>query len=133
MVKKHWSANIKRASKDRRTAPDGEVFDSLAEMRHYMALKIMEKAGEICNIRRQVAYPLILPDGTHILTPTGKTAKYTADFVFDKIIRGYANGVFSDGYDEVILEVKGHHTKDSVFRIAVFEAIYKKKVTIKKV
>ena len=38
---------------------DGIVFDSRKEARRYSELKILEKAGEIENLRRQVKFLLI--------------------------------------------------------------------------
>lgn len=38
---------------------DGEAFDSKKEYRRYCELKLLEKAGEISNLERQVEYELI--------------------------------------------------------------------------
>lgn len=41
------------------TAPDGQIFDSTKEHRRYCELQILERAGRITNLRRQVTYELI--------------------------------------------------------------------------
>lgn len=38
---------------------DGEVFDSIKERDRYAELKLLERAGEISNLRRQVKFVLI--------------------------------------------------------------------------
>lgn len=41
-----------------RRVVDGETFDSKGELTRYMALRLMQKAGEIQNLRRQVKIAL---------------------------------------------------------------------------
>lgn len=64
---------------------DGFQFDSQHEADTWMMLRSREKAGDISELRRQVAFPLFVPvigaDGK----PTGvicECAAYIADFVF---------------------------------------------------
>jgi len=108
------------ASKADRTA-DGIVFASKAEMLRYADLQMMEKAGVIRRLRRQVAYPLER-GGIVILTSKGRVAKYTPDFVYEE----------RDGkiWREIIEDVKGAKTRESELRIAVFEALYSRRVKI---
>lgn len=71
---------------------DGEIFDSRREFRRFTELKILEKAGEITNLKRQVPFVIIPehrePDTTgprggvrkgRLIEPA---AKYIADFVY---------------------------------------------------
>lgn len=120
MTKKSWTTRYKKASRERRTTADGEFFASLAEKKFYERRLDEQRKGFIRDLQRQVKYPLILPNGVPILTPKGKTAKYTADFVFTD----------SESGKEVIAEVKGFMTEAARLRISVFEAIYQKSVTI---
>ena len=80
------------------TAPDGEVFDSKKEYQRYCMLKLMERAGKVKNLRRQVTFELIpaqrepstevykagpqkgLPKPGAIIE---KPVKYVADFVYE--------------------------------------------------
>jgi hypothetical protein len=78
----------------------GEVtFDSKKEAQRYMELQLLERAGEITDLRRQVKFELM---GQHrpLYTRTGRKMKYTADFAY-----------VEDGV-EVIEECKGHRTRD---------------------
>ena len=42
-----------------KTVYDGITFDSRKEARRYAALKLLERAGEISDLRTQVKYELI--------------------------------------------------------------------------
>lgn len=85
----------------------GEVtFDSKKEAQRFMELQLLERAGEITDLRRQVKIDLM---GQHrpLYTRTGRKMKYTADFAY-----------VEDGV-EVIEECKGHWTRDFEVRYAV--------------
>lgn len=43
---------------NRKTVVDGLTFDSAAEARRWGELRLLERAGEIRDLRRQVRYPL---------------------------------------------------------------------------
>lgn len=118
-MKKSWHQNFKRASKESRTYK-GITFHSLKELTVYKKLELLEMAGEIKNLRRQVPHELILPDGTPIYTPKKRYAKYTSDFEYYDVRSG----------ENVIADVKGYEDKTSALRISVFEAISKNKVKI---
>lgn len=58
---------------------DFERFDSKGEAKRYMQLRLLQRAGEISELRRQVVFPLFT------LTDLGKPvrfADYVADFVY---------------------------------------------------
>lgn len=64
------------------TAIDGIRFDSRKEANRFYQLRLLERAGEISNLRRQVEYELIPAQKT----PAGRAVrpvKYVADFVYD--------------------------------------------------
>lgn len=116
-----------------RTDSDGTVFDSKGELARWKKLQLWQMAGEIRNLRRQVKFDLILPDGTPILTKTGKTMSYTADFVYERLSELRDPCAGDDGlprWQEVIEDYKGFIGRVEELRIAVFEAIYNKKVTL---
>ena len=41
------------------TAPDGQVFDSQKEYNRWCELRLLERAGRISDLKRQVSYELI--------------------------------------------------------------------------
>lgn len=83
---------------------DGMVFDSKKELKRWQELKLLQRAGEIMELKRQVPFRL-LPSQR---TPTGATVRevvYIADFTYrDK------RGAF------VIEDVKGFRTKDYILK-----------------
>lgn len=94
---------------------NGETFDSMKELRRWRDLKLLEKAGEITELRRQVSFELLPnqrePDK---IGPRGgikkgriieRKAVYVADFVYkDRAGR------------EVIEDCKGMRTKDYILK-----------------
>ena len=57
-----------------KTIIDGVTFDSKAEAKRWHELRMLERAGHIERLERQVKFPLVV-DGVHIAT-------YRADFVY---------------------------------------------------
>ena len=81
---------------NRKVELDGEKFDSVAERDRWVSLRLMERAGAIQSLRRQVRFHLSGSDGSHV-------CDYIADFVYRR------------GAGVVIEDVKGVVT--DVFRI----------------
>lgn len=92
---------------------DGMKFDSKKELRCWRELKLMEKAGEIRDLERQVPFLLIV---------NGKTiGKFTADFVWqERCARDYS-------WVKVVADAKSPPTrKETAYRLRkkIFEAQY---------
>ena len=93
---------------------DGMTFDSVKEYRRFCELSLLQKAGAITELRRQVEYELIPaqrePDtvGVRGGVKKGKTielaVKYVADFVYKE------NG------KEIVEDTKGFKTKDYIIK-----------------
>lgn len=104
---------------NKKVVVDGQVYDSKKEYRRWCDLSLLERAGVIANLRRQVEYVLI-PDqrgrstGTYKKGPKkgqekpGKLLErkvvYIADFVYEK-----------DG-ETIVEDSKGLRTKDYVIK-----------------
>lgn len=84
---------------NRKITVDGEIFDSKKEYRRFCELSLLERAGEITDLRRQVAYEL-LPSQRVGGKVAERPAKYIADFVYKE------NG------QEVVEDTKGFRTAD---------------------
>lgn len=77
------------------TAPDGQKFDSVKEFHRWGMLRLLERAGRISDLKRQVKYQLIpKQDGE-------RACYYVADFTYyenGKLVaedcKGYATEVF---------------------------------------
>lgn len=60
---------------------NGIVFDSRKEVRRYIELKMLERAGEISDLQRQVKYNLI-PAQKQGKKTIERACDYYADFVY---------------------------------------------------
>lgn len=91
---------------NRKIQYDGMTFDSKKEFSRYCELKILEKAGEIKDLRRQVKYVLVpsLKDERGKLIE--REVSYKADYVYFDC---KAN-------NEVVEDVKGFRTKEYILK-----------------
>ena len=97
-----------------KTTVEGMTFDSKKEANRYLELRLLEKAGEITDLRCQVEYELIPAQyGPDVVTPRGivkrgplieRAVKYKADFVYN------------DSGETVVEDVKGFRTKDYILK-----------------
>lgn len=88
-----------------------EKFSSKREARRWADLQMLQRGGEIRNLRRQVKIALI-GKSDMIRTPTGRIANYVADFVYFDCHTGC----------EVIEDSKGFRTKDYLLKKAILAA-----------
>jgi len=83
------------------------IWDSNKEYNRYCELRLMQRAGEISNLRRQV--PFILQDkqsGIRAIT-------YIADFVYDEL--GGNLVVVEDVKSEITKKIPGYRIKKKMF------------------
>lgn len=119
-----WHQQFRRSSREDRTDADGILHASVEEKMRWAKLSFDQKLGLIRNLKRQVHFPLVIDEHRAVRTPTGKIARYTPDFTYERLQGGE--------WVEVIEDHKGFMDKVADLRIAVFEAIYQKKVSINK-
>ncbi|MEE2635499.1 MAG: DUF1064 domain-containing protein [Pseudomonadota bacterium] len=97
---------------ERTTTADGITHDSKTEAQRWEQLKLLQAAGEICGLRRQVAIGLVGRDGP-IMTDSGKQQRvYKADFVYVDNALGIT----------VIEDRKGHETEVFNLKKAILAA-----------
>lgn len=103
----------------RKITVDSETFDSKKEYRRFCELSLLERAGEITNLQRQVKFVLIpaqYEEYERYSTKTGKRLKngrrvverecsYIADFVY----KNYAG-------ETVVEDTKGFRTTDYIIK-----------------
>lgn len=87
----------------KRTELDGYQFASKAEAKRYAELKLLEKAGEIRNLRLQSRFPLYVR--------SIQVADYVADFVYQKS----QDATIPLEWADVVEDVKGVRT--AVYRL----------------
>ena len=98
----------------RKTTFDGITFDSASEASRYAELNMLEKNGEITDLRRQV--PFVLLDDYVISGKKKRGIKYVADFVYCE-----------DGIEH-IEDVKGCLTPVYKLKKKMFESRYGKTI-----
>lgn len=100
--------HIVRKYRNKPTTFAGIQFDSKREASRYQALRLLERNGEVRNIRRQVTYNLVVE---------GKlVCKYRADFVYEELRKGV--------WAEVVEDVKGYRTPMYRLKKKLLKAIY---------
>lgn len=109
------------------TASDGNVFDSVKEARRWEQLLLLQKAGKINSLQRQVAYELLpnqyetyerysksgkrLKDGTRLVE---RKVEYVADFVYTDAEIGML----------IVEDTKGVKTKDYIIKRKLLYAVH---------
>lgn len=78
---------------NKKTELDGIVFDSKAEAKRYSQLRMLERAGQISDLQRQVKFELVR--GVRLYGRSRPAIKYIADFVYNQ------------GGHQVVEDVKG--------------------------
>ena len=94
-----------------RITVDGITFDSKREAKRWAELKLLEQAGEIIDLRRQVVVPLEGRDGP-LLARKGRQMRITVDFGYVEVATGLS--IYEDA--------KGMPTRDYEVRRAVAAA-----------
>lgn len=89
---------------NRKKMLDGLTFDSTREARRYQDLALMQKAGQIIDLRRQVPYPIRI-NGIHV-------CDWLADFVYRQQNR------------IIVEDCKGHKTDIYKLKKKMVEAEY---------
>lgn len=92
---------------------DGETFDSKKEYRRYCELKLLERAGEIRNLERQVKYVLI-PSQRIDGKVVERECSYIADFKYQDARSG----------ELIIEDTKGVKTKDYIIKRKLMLSVY---------
>ncbi len=87
-----------------KTKLDGIVFDSRKEARRFPELKLMEKAGLISNLQRQVRIELIPAQKDE----NGKVIERRVDYIADFVYQQNGQTVYED--------TKGKRTPDYIIK-----------------
>ena len=99
-----YRSDIRPAAKygNRKITIDGQTFDSRKEYRRYAELRLLEQAGVITDLRRQVRFALL--PAQHVGGRTERAVSYIADFVYQ-----------TDGMT-VVEDTKGVRTKEYILK-----------------
>lgn len=83
---------------------DGQIFDSKKEANRYKELRLLEKAGEIKDLSRQVKFVLIPSQRDENGKVVERECSYKADFTYE------------EGIKTVVEDVKGYRTKEYIIK-----------------
>ena len=111
-----WTSYKTPKYRNKKVEIDGIVYDSKKEAKRHQELLLLEKAGAISNLQRQVKYVLIPaqrePDtiGARGGVRKGKLIErecsYVADFVYIDTTKG----------EQIVEDTKGFRTKDYIIK-----------------
>lgn len=101
---------------------DGEWYDSLHEYQRYRELLLLQRAGKISDLERQVPFELIPAQYEYI--PTGEFFKRGERNGQEKVKRiclehsvvYYADFVYTEDGKKVVEDAKGVRTKDYIIK-----------------
>lgn len=96
---------------------DGETFDSKKEYRRYRELLLLEKAGQISDLQRQVKF-LLIPTQYEHFKRFGKNGKELTPGkrVVEKECAYYADFVYTENGKDVVEDTKGVRTPDYIIK-----------------
>lgn len=107
---------------NRKITRDGETYDSLKEYRRYQELLLMEKAGAIQDLRRQVPFELIPAQYEDVYTgeyykrgpQMGEPKKKRV--CVEKAVTYYADFVYVDRGETVVEDTKGFKVPEYILK-----------------
>lgn len=91
---------------NRRIVTEDGTFDSVKEHRRWCELKLMEKAGEIVELQRQVPFVIIPKQKDERGKVVEREVKYIADFTYRT----------RKDYKLVVEDTKGMKTKEYILK-----------------
>ena len=117
---------------NRKIIKDGQAFDSVKEARRWCELCLLEKAGEITDLRRQVEFPLLPTQreaSTEVYQRGENKGKPKPGKVIEKPVVYVADFVYKTKEGETVVEdTKGFRTKDYVLKRKMLLYFHKIKI-----
>lgn len=112
--------NSRSKYRAKKVTVDGITFDSQKEARRFRELSLLERAGKITELQRQVKFELI-PSQKVDGKVVERACTYMADFVYQvPLHKQYTNDeghlVFADGWETIVEDTKGFKTKDYIIK-----------------
>ena len=99
-------AEKRRKYRNRKIVVDGQTFDSQKEANRWQELKLMERAGEIYDLQRQVPFIVIPAQKDEKGKTIERECKYIADFTYK--LKG--------SLVRTVEDTKGLRTKDYIIK-----------------
>jgi hypothetical protein len=114
-MKKHRKPNKYR---NKKVIVNGEIFDSEKEYKRYRELLLLEKAGAITDLKRQVKFVLV-PTQYETFERYGKRGRRLKDGkrCVERGVDYYADFVYTENGKQVVEDTKSEPTKTESFVI----------------
>lgn len=96
------------------TAPDGQVFDSKREYHRWCELRLLERAGRISDLKRQVSYELIPSQrekSTEVYKAGPQKGLLKPGKLIEKPCTYVADFVYNEDGKTAVEDTKGHKTE----------------------
>lgn len=110
---------LRRKYGNKKITADGQVFDSKKEYKRFCELSLLEKAGEITNLQRQVHY-LLIPEqrapSTEVYKRGPRTGQPKPGPVLERKVTYIADFVYEQNGETVVEDTKGLRTKEYVIK-----------------
>lgn len=106
----------------RKVMRDGLVFDSMAEYRRWRELLLLERAGKIQDLQRQVPYELIpaqyeeIPTGEYYVRGERKGQEKVKRVCVEQSVVYVADFVYTEDGRQIVEDTKGFETKDFIIK-----------------
>lgn len=124
--------------KARKIERDGLVFDSMAEYRRWCELLLLQRAGKIQDLRRQVPFELIpaqyeeIPTGETYVRGERKGQEKTKRVCVEKSVVYLADFVYTEDGKQIVEDSKGFETKDFIIKRKLLLLVHGIKLKITK-
>ena len=105
-------------------APNGEIFDSQAEFQRYGVLRLLERAGKISGLKRQVTFELIptqREESTEVYKAGPNKGQPKPGAVIEKACSYVADFVYCDNYGNTIVEDTKGYKKGAAYDLFVIK------------
>ena len=99
---------------NRKITRDGMTFDSLKEYRRFCELSLLERAGQITDLQRQVTY-LLIPCQYEPDT-IGKRGGVKRGKLLEREVSYVADFVYTQDGKTIVEDTKGFKTKDYIIK-----------------
>ena len=106
----------------RKITREGMTFDSLKEYKRYRELRLLEKAGEITDLKRQVEFELIPAQFEEVQTGEiykrgeRKGEPKTKRVCLEQSVKYIADFTYTENGKQVVEDTKGFRTTDYILK-----------------
>lgn len=108
---------------NRKIERNGMIFDSVKEYKRFVDLSLLEKAGKITDLRRQVKYVLI--PAQYEPDTEGKRGEHRKGRLIERECAYYADFVYRDNEGRVVVEdTKGYRTPEYIIKRKLMLHVY---------